>query len=334
MNKTLKCPQCNEKITIKGNPGEKIIMTCPNCNSKGKYVFSKKIMEKKINDNSNAIEVYNLSKSFNGFKAVDNISFTVKRGEIFGFLGPNGAGKTTTIKILTTLLRPKHGTATICGYDIKKNSLDVKKRIGYMPDVPGFYGEMKAEEVLHFYAEFYKIPKDKRNQKINDLLEMMELTRFKKKRIKTFSRGMKQKLGFASSLINDPDILILDEPTIGLDPATIHFFRNSIKTLNKKGVTIFLSSHILSEVQTLCNKVGIIHQGKIVAVDTIKELSKMMMKGSKTVTITFENITEKALKAVKNIKGVLSIKKDDKNKKLEIEVEDSIVQVFCLSMVL
>lgn len=295
VKKTLKCPDCKSKVTIQGNPGE---------------------------NGSAVIEVNNLTKKYNDFKAVDTISFNVNNGDIFGFLGPNGAGKTTTIKMLTTILRPTNGKAKICGYDITKESVEAKKRIGYMPDVPGFYGEMKAEEVLNFYAEFYKIPKEKRKQKVDDLLEMMQLTDFKKRKVKTFSRGMKQKLGFASSLINDPEVLILDEPTIGLDPATIHFFRNSIKTLNENGVTVFLSSHILSEVQALCNKVGIIHHGKIIAVDTIKSLGrKMAVKGSKTVCITFENMTEKALKAVKSVKGVVSIKEDKEKKRLIIEIE-------------
>lgn len=151
---------------------------------------------------------------------------------------------------------------------------------------------------------------------------MMQLTDFKNKKVKTFSRGMRQKLGFASSLLNDPEILILDEPTIGLDPAMIHFFRKSIKSLNEKGVTIFLSSHILSEVQAICNKVGIINHGKIIAVDSIKSLgAKLTVKGIKTVIVTFENISDKAIKAVRKISGVIAVKEDKKNKRLEIEIE-------------
>jgi len=224
--------------------------------------------------------------------------------------------------MLTTILKPSRGTAKICGKDILKNPLDLKKRIGFMPDVPGFYGEMKAKDVLNFYAEFYKIPKNDRIKRIDELLEMMQLTDFKNKKVKTFSRGMKQKLGFASSLINKPEILILDEPTIGLDPAMIHFFRKSIKSLNKQGVTIFLSSHILSEVQAICNKVGIINKGKIIAVDSIESLgAKLTAKGIKTVIVKFENISEKAIKAVRAISGVLEVKEDKKNKRLEIEIE-------------
>lgn len=264
----------------------------------------------------------NLEKNFNGFKAVDNISFNVNKGDIFGFLGPNGAGKTTTIRILTTIIRPTKGTAKILGFDVQKKSLEVKKRIGFMPDVPGFYGEMKASELLNFYADFYRIPKIDREKKVENLLNMMQLNEFKNKKVKTFSRGMKQKLGFASSLINDPEVLILDEPTIGLDPTTTHFFKKSIKSLNEKGVTVFLSSHILSDVQALCNKVGIIDHGKIIAVDTIDSLSKKISSTTnKKIVVTFENISEKAMDEVKKIDGVLSIKRDKTLNKIEIEID-------------
>ena len=322
LTKKIKCPQCKTQINIQGLPGTKTNVICPECNKKGVYTFPEEKSTKPKKDGSFAIEINGLTKLFNGFKAVDNISFQVEWGDIFGFLGPNGAGKTTTINMLTTILKPSRGTAKICGKDILKNPLDLKKRIGFMPDVPGFYGEMKAKDVLNFYAEFYKIPKNDRIKRIDELLEMMQLTDFKNKKVKTFSRGMKQKLGFASSLINKPEILILDEPTIGLDPAMIHFFRKSIKSLNKQGVTIFLSSHILSEVQAICNKVGIINKGKIIAVDSIESLgAKLTAKGIKTVIVKFENISEKAIKAVRAISGVLEVKEDKKNKRLEIEIE-------------
>ena len=319
IEKTLRCPSCKNQIKITGNPGDKITLICPNCKTKGAFTFPK---EDKKFDNSYAIEVSNITKKFNNFTAVDNISFSIKNGEIFGFLGPNGAGKTTTIKMLTTLLNPTEGKLKIFGIDLSKKPLELKKRIGYMPDVPGFYDEMKASDVMHFYGEFYKIPKLKRQEKIDYLLEMMDLTRFKNKKVKTFSRGMKQKLGFATALLNDPEILILDEPTIGLDPGTIRFFRKSIESLNKKGVTIFLSSHILSEVQAVCTKVGIINKGKIIAVDTIDSLGTMLAsKGAKTVYFEFENITEKAVKAVEAIPGVMSVKIVKEKRILEIEVD-------------
>ncbi len=319
INKTIRCPSCKNQITVTGNPGEKVQIICPKCNSKGIFTFPTK---EKYSDNSYAIEVCNLTKKFNNFIAVDNISFSIKSGEIFGFLGPNGAGKTTTIKMLTTLLNPTEGKINFFGVDLSKNPLELKKRIGYMPDVPGFYDEMKASDVMHFYGEFYKIPKLKRQEKIDYLLKTMNLEGFRNKKVKTFSRGMKQKLGFATSLLNDPEILILDEPTIGLDPGTIRFFRKSIESLNKKGVTIFLSSHILSEVQAVCTKVGIINKGKIIAVDTIDSLGTMLAsKGAKIVYFEFENMTEKAAKAVEAIPGVISLKIIKEKRILEIEVE-------------
>lgn len=322
VSKTVKCPKCGEQSTMEGAIGEKTIITCPSCGTKGQFTFSAEKTKIKTIDGINAIEVNGFVKDYKGFKALDNISFSVKKGEIFGFLGPNGAGKTTTIKILITIIKPTKGTAKIGGYDIIKNSLEFKKRIGYMPDIPGFYGEMKAVDVLNFYAEFYKIPKDRRKRKINELLEMMQLTEFKNRKVKTYSRGMKQKLGFASFLINDPEILILDEPTIGLDPATIHFFRKKLEELNKKGVTIFLSSHILSEIEAICDRVCIINKGKIITVDTIDSLGeKMSSKSNKTVHIKFENITEEARKAVAEIDGVLSAKINDEYNHLEIEIE-------------
>jgi len=320
--KIIKCPQCKNKVTVQANPGEKTYITCPQCNTKCVFTFPEEKTIAKTADTSFAIEVEGLVKMFNGFKAVDNVSFKVKTGEIFGFLGPNGAGKTTTIKMLTSILKPNQGTARIGGFDIRTNAIDAKKIIGFMPDVPGFYGEMKAEDVLHFYAEFYKIDKDTRNTKINELFEMMQLEDFRRKKVKTYSRGMKQKLGFCVALINDPKILILDEPTIGLDPQTIHFFRKMFMTLNQKGVTIFLSSHILSEVQEICTKVGIINHGRIIAVDTIDELGKRTMsRKNKKVLITFENITQKAIDAIKKISGIIDIQTNESKKRLEIEIE-------------
>lgn len=320
--KMVKCPKCGNKVIIEVSPGKTTIITCSNCGTKGKYSFTPEQKDFVKTNKDAIIEVNNLSKNFNGFKAVDNISFRVEKGDIFGFLGPNGAGKTTTINMLTTIIKPTNGSLKICNFDLSKNPLDAKKKMGFMPDVPGFYDEMKAVDILNYFAEFYKIPKEKRKVKIDKLFKMMKLSEFENKKVKTYSRGMKQKLGFASSLLNDPEILILDEPTNGLDPATIHFFREVLRDLNEKGVTIFLSSHILSEVQAVCNRVCIINKGKIVAVDSIDNLSKMInKKGSTSVIISYEDINENAINEVKKIPGVLSVKQDDENKKLDIEID-------------
>jgi len=336
VSKVIMCPDCNTKITIQGTPGEKTFITCPNCNTKGFFTLPSETTIRETKKGTYAIEVKGLVKTFKGFKAVDNITFNVKRGEIFGFLGPNGAGKTTTIKILTSIIKPNNGKVLIGGYDNKSHSIEAKKIIGYMPDVPGFYSEMKAEDVLHFYAEFYKIDKKIRSKKINELFSLMKLDEFKKKKVKTYSRGMKQKLGFCIALLNDPKILILDEPTIGLDPQTVHFFREMLKTLNKKGITIFLSSHILYEVQEICTKVCIINKGKIIAFDTVEELiKKTTSQQNITVLIKFNNITKKALDALHKIKGILDIKVDQEKNRMEIELEsgESIIPIINRTLV-
>ena len=318
---TVKCPKCNNKVTIKVNSEDQNIITCPQCGTKGKYTLPKQKPEV-MAEKGNTIEVENLSKHFKNFKAVDSISFSVKKGEVFGFLGPNGAGKTTTIKMMTTILRPKNGSVKICGYDLKTDPIKAKQCIGFMPDVPGFYGEMTGENILHFYAEFYRIPKEARKKKIDDLLKMMQLTEFKKKKVKTYSRGMKPKPGFSTALLNDPQVLILDEPTIGLDPTTIHFFRKLFTQLNAEGKTIFLSSHILSEVQLVCDRVGIINRGKIIAVDTIDNLSELISaKKSRKVIVKADKVTTKVIHAIQQIPGVLSVDVNKGMNRLDIQLK-------------
>ena len=256
------------------------------------------------------ITTHNLTLTFKTlfgkpFTAVNHINFSVKKGDIFGFLGPNGAGKTTTIRMLSTILTPTEGTAEVCGFDIVHNPLKAKSRIGLMPENPGFYGDMTAINQLIFYGEFYKIPKTERKRKANDLLDMMRLTEFKNRKIKTFSHGMRKRIALAQALINDPELLILDEPTGGLDPQGTHEFREMIKKLNKNGITIFLSSHILPEIQQICNKVGILNRGKIIAVDSIKNLAnKLKIKSKVNVYIQGVGITPDHLKNLLQIKGI------------------------------
>lgn len=256
------------------------------------------------------IQTENLTKVYKSFKqkfkAVDSINFRVEKGDIFGFLGPNGAGKTTTIRMLTTILTPTSGTANVCGYDIIKESMEVKKRIGFMPEKIGFYEEMSAIELLDFYGEFYKIEKRERRRIALKLLEELGLYDWRNKRVDTFSHGMKKKLALAQSLLNSPELLILDEPTNGLDPNGVHYFREKIKELNKRGITIFLSSHILSEVQQICNKVCILNRGRVVAVDSIENLSKKLVsKNNIQVFIDGNNIKDFIIEEVKKLEGVV-----------------------------
>jgi ABC-2 type transport system ATP-binding protein len=254
------------------------------------------------------ITTQGLTKNFNGFTAVDRIDFQVKKGDIFGFLGPNGAGKTTTIRMLTTILTPTSGTAQVCGHDILKESLEIRRKIGLMPESPGFYENMKALDILEFYAEFYGIPKNERRRRAIELLEMMGLRDFMRKKIKTYSHGMRKRVALAQALINEPELLILDEPTGGLDPQGTYNFRQMIKGLKEKGMTIFLSSHILPEVQQICNRVGIINKGRIVAVDTIENLTmKIGAKGSRTVFVTGGGFTQTMMAEVSALKGIMQI---------------------------
>jgi ABC-2 type transport system ATP-binding protein len=254
------------------------------------------------------IEIEGLTKKFKDFTAVDHINLEVKSGDIFGFLGPNGAGKTTTIRMLTTLLSPTSGKAMVAGHDIITEPIEVRKKIGFMPESPGFYQNMSALDILKFYAEFYGIPKAESKKKAVELMEMMGLGDFMRKKIKTYSHGMRKRVALAQALINDPELLILDEPTGGLDPRGTHSFRMMIKGLRDRGMTIFLSSHILPEVQQMCNKVGIINRGNIVAVDTIENLTnKIVAKGNRNVFVTGEGITQGMLGQIQGLKGILAI---------------------------
>jgi ABC-2 type transport system ATP-binding protein len=267
-----------------------------------------------------AIQTTALTKKYRTFTAVNTLTLTIDQGEIFGFLGPNGAGKTTTIKMLTTLTRPTSGTATINGHDCHKDPLAAKQRIGYMPDVAGFYSDMTAEAILLFYSDFYQIPKTERRQRTTDILERLQLGDFSHRKVKTFSRGMKQKLAFASAIIHQPNILILDEPTIGLDPPTIHFFRGLIRELNTEGVTIFLSSHTLSEVEAICHRVGIINKGSLVALDSIESLrQRTTSTRNQIITIETEGLTPEALTAIQTIPGVISLKSEKQTLIIELE---------------
>ena len=258
------------------------------------------------------IEAQNLTKVFKGFRksftAVDSISFRVEKGEVFGFLGPNAAGKTTTIRMISGLSRPTSGRVSVCGYDSILDNVKAKKHIGLIPETPGFYGEMKGIDLLCFYAEFYSL--SDRRKKAKELMERIGLDDFTDKKVKTYSHGMKKRLALASSLINDPEILILDEPSTGLDPKGISLFRKLVKELNNEGVTVFLSSHILSEVEQMCDRVCILNKGKIIGLDSVENLSrKIGMKKRINVFIDAEGINDAVLNSVKKMSDVLSVEK-------------------------
>ncbi|MDG2400260.1 MAG: ATP-binding cassette domain-containing protein [Akkermansiaceae bacterium] len=231
------------------------------------------------------IEISNLSKSYGRLKAVDQISFEVTRGEIVGFLGPNGAGKSTTLKMLTGFLPPTSGAARIAGKDIFRESLEVRKKIGYMPENVPLYTDMRVKEYLRFRGGLKGLSRSRLRKRLSEVMETCGLTHVRRKMIKTLSKGYRQRVGLADALIHEPDLLILDEPTNGLDPNQIRAIRSLIKNLGEKH-TILISTHILSEVEMTCNKVVIIDEGKIKAADTPENLvGSMRTAGRVTVEL-------------------------------------------------
>ena len=224
----------------------------------------------------NIIEIRDLTKRFgkqNEIVAVDSLTLNVRRGEVFGFVGPNGAGKTTTMKMLIGLLEPSSGTGKVAGFDIIKEVINIREVTGVLPEPAGFYDNLTARQNLRFYAKLYDIESTLRETRIVDLLEMVGLSGAIDQKTGGFSTGMRKRFGLAQALINEPDILFLDEPTSGIDPKGAQMMRNLVKQLsNEKSVTIFLSSHTMSEVEEICSRIAVIERGKLLAVGTVEEL--------------------------------------------------------------
>lgn len=225
-----------------------------------------------------AIKIENLTKTYGNLKAVDNLTLNVEKGIVFGFLGPNGAGKTTTILSMLGLIIPDSGTITILGYDVFREPIKLKEKIGFLPENATIYEELTAWRNLEFFANFYKMSRQEKEKRIEELLKLVGLWDVRYKKVKAFSKGMKQRLLFAQALINDPEVLILDEPTSGLDPEGAFLVKNIVKEERKKGKTIFFSSHILSEVEELSDQVGILVKGKLRALGTLEEIKKQFME--------------------------------------------------------
>ncbi|MCM1124289.1 MAG: ABC transporter ATP-binding protein [Eubacterium sp.] len=221
------------------------------------------------------IQVENLVKKYGVHTAVDDLSFTVEKGQIYGFLGPNGAGKSTTMNIMTGYIAASSGTVTINGYDILKEPEKAKKCIGYLPEMPPLYMDMTVWEYLMFVSELKKVPKNDRSRHVEEIIEKLQLTEVRDRLIRNISKGYKQRVGLAQALIGDPDVLILDEPMVGLDPKQIIEMRDLIKSLSKEH-TVILSSHILSEVSAVCDHIMIISKGRLVASGSPEELQEMM----------------------------------------------------------
>jgi len=249
----------------------------------------------------NIIEVKNLTKKFGNFVAVDNVSFDLKNGEIFGFLGPNGAGKTTTIRMLTTLLRPTSGHATLAGYDIVKQQEEVRKHIGLVAEKIILYNQLTAIENLEFFGQLQHISKDEIKKRAEKWINKLHMTEWLNTRIGAFSTGMKQRINVVRALLTEPDVLFLDEPTLGLDPQTTHMIRKFIRELNNHGVTVLLTTHDMIEAEVLSDRVAIIDHGKIAALDTVDNLKKIVSnKPQPTMEDVFLTITGEEIRDISN----------------------------------
>ncbi len=248
------------------------------------------------------IEIQNLTKEYGRIKAVDDISFNVGKGEILGFLGPNGAGKSTTMNILTGYISSTSGVVKVAGVDILENPVEVKKHIGYLPEQPPLYLDMTVNEYLDFCADLKAVALKKWKSQKKDIMELVKITHVSHRLIKNLSKGYKQRVGLAQALVGSPEVLVLDEPTVGLDPKQIIEIRNLIKALGKNH-TVILSSHILPEVSAVCDRVVIINKGKIAAIDTPENLSKTLTDFSKF-TITVSGPENKVKDIISHIYGV------------------------------
>ncbi len=236
----------------------------------------------------NVIETLMLTKNYGDFTAVDQLNMTVQEGEIFGFLGPNGAGKTTTILMLMGLSVPSSGTAIVAGYDVIDNSREVRKVASVLPEYSSLYGELTACQNLDYIGRLNDLPKEVREERIGELLEIVGMSDWKDTKLEAYSRGMKQRVGIASALIKEPTVLFLDEPTLGLDPVGTKEVRELILRLRKeRGLTVVLTSHLLNEVQLTCDRVGIINRGKLVVTETLENVHKQMT-GSEERNVEFK----------------------------------------------
>lgn len=248
------------------------------------------------------IEVNHLVKKYGGHFAVNDLSFQVEKGQIYGFLGPNGAGKSTTMNIITGYLAPTDGEVKIGGHDIMKEPEEAKRCIGYLPEMPPVYPDMTVQEYLRFAAQLKRIPASEREDGMEEVMKMTRILDMKDRLIRNLSKGYKQRVGLAQALLGSPEVLILDEPTVGLDPKQIIEIRDLIKGLKDKH-TIILSSHILSEVSAVCDQILIISKGKLVACDTPEGLIRLMT-GEEELEITVKGTQEELMKALENIEEI------------------------------
>ena len=285
MARKVSCPKCKNEVVVRGNPGEKIEITCSNCNTRGYFTFPEEMPFSTPKTESYVIEVNNLEFTYpkSKKKAVNGVSFGIGKGEIFGFLGPNGAGKSTTQKVIIGLLKGYDGNVEILKKNLQSWRSDLYNKIGVCFELPNHYQKLTAFENLELFASFYRgktIPP-------MELLKMVELEKDANHRVATFSKGMRTKLNFARSLINDPEVLFLDEPTTGLDPVSSRLIKNIITNKKKEGKSIFLTTHNMTDADELCDRVGFIVEGKLSLVENPKELK--FKHGKRIVKVEYLN---------------------------------------------
>lgn len=265
------------------------------------------------------IQVKDLTKDYGPRRAINKLNFSVAKGDVVGFLGPNGAGKSTTMKIITGFMAPSHGSASVAGFDVFEQPLEVKKRIGYLPETPPVYADMYVRDYLRYVAALKQVPKDKIEKSVDAAIEKTNLGEVQKRLIHHLSKGFKQRVGIAQAVVSDPEVLILDEPTVGLDPKQVAEIRDLIKAL-KGQHTIILSTHILPEVEATCEKVIIINKGVIVAEDSIHNLATME-KGQSRLHVRLRKEVGDLKTVLQDIRQVVSVHAGASNKEWNIDVQ-------------
>jgi len=260
-----------------------------------------------------AIKATNLVKKFGDFVAVDHLSFEVKKGEIFGFLGPNGAGKTTTIRMLCTLSSPTEGSATVAGFDVEKQGDKVREHIGLVSEKMIMYDRLTAYENLRLFGELFSIPRDTLRERIDELLQLVEMKKWADHQIGTFSTGMKQRINVIRALLNEPEILFLDEPTLGLDPQSTSEIRDFARSINDdSGTSIILTTHAMTEADMLCDRISIVDNGKIVALDTPSNLKKVIIGADTSVVeLDVPNITPTLVSHIQSLSCTQTVTVED-----------------------
>jgi len=314
MEKYVRCPKCTTLITVEGISGEIKTIQCPSCKNEGKVTFKKTLLKKTC-----AIEVLNLRKEYGDLVAVNSISFSVEPGVVFAFLGPNGAGKTTTVEMIESIRKPTAGTISLFGKDIRESFDELKQHIGILPQEFHSFERLTVQETLEYYAGIYKKQAD-----IQQILEIMDLSIHKNKLYKELSGGLKQRVGVAIALVNDPDIIFLDEPTTGLDPKARREVWDVIAGLRNQGKTIFLTTHYMEEAEFLADHIAIIHKGNIIAEGSLQDLLKIYGKES---VLHINNCTHPNIINILTQQGFHAYKKDNGTISINIEYRDKIFEI-------